>query len=535
MSQSVRVMQSLLPTRGMTKVRFSISGDADNELDSYAAIDSYDMFKNNVPYPGGIYDPKLGTTDYTYKCDTCRNDKESCIGHEGHHRLNYPVKQPIFESDIIKWLNVICFKCGKCILSDEKVKSYGEQPLREIYNFAKTASRKCYWCSNIKGGMKIDSVDREALQLIMGDYKKVEEVKQERVKLSEEPIIIGAYEINWMKKGAANEELKLIIENLHPQVKRDKNNPYVYKAMYTDKENLLYEETLYPHKIAEIFSRISDETVRLLGRDPLSHPNKLILNVIKIPPSAIRPDTRRFGGMRIGKNNELSTPIQYILKKNSKIPIGFNETDVKYLSSIEKTNEHYYDFVKGTSAGKASATSSQPNKSLANSMVGKQGNIRKTHLGKRVAKMCRSTINCNPTLKINEILIPITVAINIQMEEVFQPYNKDRLMVYFNNGRKKYPGCTMIKKKNIKEPFSIENIREDFIFEYGDTIYRDIITGDYLLFNRQPSLHFSSIGCHRIVVNLDSKASTLEFNVIGCPWYNADFNCQDPTVGVLLG
>lgn len=509
------ISQSLVPTRGLTKVRFSVTGDLDNEQASYVAIDSYDMFKNNVPYAGGIYDPKLGTTDYTYKCDTCRNDKEACIGHEGHHRLNYPVKQPIFESDIIKWLNVICFKCGKCIISDEKVKSYGGNTLREVYNFTKTTSRKCYWCASVKEG------GGESIVSVINKEKVKVDVK--RVRLSEEPIYIGSVKINWMKKGGLenqSDEIKSVVENLHPQVKRDKMNPYVYKAMYTDKDTLLYDETIYPHRIAEIFSRISDDTVRLLGRDPLSHPNKLIISVIKIPPSAIRPDTRRFGGMRVGKTNELSTPIQYILKKDSKIPIGFNELDPKYLASIEKVNEHYYDFVKGASAGKVGAkqTSAQPNKSLGNSFVGKRGNIRKTQLGKRTNKMIRSTINCNPALKIDEVAIPIAFARNIQYEEVLQPYNKDRLMVYFYNGRKKYPGCTMIKKKNIKEPFSIENIREDFIFEYGDTIYRDLIDGDHFLFNRQPSLHFSSIGCHRIVINKDITASTLEFNVIACPW-----------------
>lgn len=526
---------SLLSTRGLTKVRFSISGSEDNEKASYAAIDSYDMFKNNVPYPGGIYDPKLGTTDYTYKCETCRNDKEACIGHEGHHRLNYPVKQPIFESDIIKWLSVICFKCGKPIISDEKIKSYDSTNiLRDVYNFVKTTSRKCYWCSHAKEGSHESSSKK---------IEKIQEITLIKIRLSEEPICLGACDINWMSKyqiggnqvgSNQTDEIRNIIENLHPQVKRDRINTYIYKAMYMDKDTLLYEENLYPHKIAEIFSRISDDTVRLLGRDPLSHPNKLIISVIKIPPSAIRPDTRRFGGMRVGKNNELSTPIQYILKKDSKIPIGFNENDPKYLASIEKTNEHYYEFVKGISAGKA-GTSSAPNKSLGNSLVGKRGNIRKAHLGKRVNKMIRSTINCNPALKINEIAVPIRFARNIQIEEVLQPYNKDRLMVYFNNGRKKYPGCTMIKKKNIKEPFSIENIREDFIFEYGDTIYRDVITGDVALFNRQPSLHFSSIGCHKIVVNHDPNASTLEFNVIACPWYNADFKCRDPTMSVLSG
>lgn len=539
----------LMSTKPITKVRFSISGDVDNEKDSYVAIEHFDMFKNNIPYPGGIYDAGLGTTDYSYRCNTCRNDKEKCIGHEGHHRLNYPVKQPIFEADIIKWLNVICFKCGMPVISNEKISTFGKKnTLREAYNFTKTSSRKCYWCSS-KSMYKTDNKkggNEESLKLLSDTTVShttnisqiVKKDKNGVVRITEEPILIGAVEWINIKEGSGmnTEDIINIIKDLHPQVKKDKLNPYIYKAQYTDKDQLLHEELLYPHKIAEIFSRISDNTVRMLGRDPLSHPKKLIISTIKIPPSAIRPDTRRFGGMRVGKNNELSTPIQYIIKKNLKIPVGFIGDDKKYLASIEKLNEHYYDFVKGASAavGKGNA-SAQQNKSLGNSLVGKKGLIRKHHLGKRVHKMIRSTITCNPTLKIDEVGIPLSFARNMQIEEVLQPYNKDRLMVYFNNGRKKYPGCTMIKKKNIPEPFSIENIKEDFIFEYGDIIYRDLIDGDYFLFNRQPSLHFSSIGCHKMVINQDPSGSTLEFNVICCPWYNADFKPLESTVSVLCG
>lgn len=577
----------LLFTKPITKVRFSLLGDEDNEFDSYVSVEHFDMFKNNLPYDGGVYDAGLGTTDYSYKCNTCRNDKEICIGHEGHHRLNYPVKQPIFESDIIKWLSVICFTCGKPIFSDDKLKSFDPSNiLKEAYNYTKTTCRKCHWCvynqnakliAEKKGGFEVvdemvdfindDEINNDEMELlevdeINNDEMEVDKINNELIteadslnklikyKLSIIPIVLGGYsgikfiggsepneDIDMSNKSISirgekqdlNENIINSIKNLHPIIKRDRYNPYLYKAVYKEKETIIYEESLYPHTIAQIFNKISNETVISLGRDPLSHPKKLIISVIKIPPTVIRPDTRRLGGSKAsnaGKSNELSTAIQYIVKKNLKIPQTFIPNDVKYLQSIEKLNEHYFEYVKGSSAANAKNAQAiiQQNKSLGNSLVGKKGFIRKNHLGKRVHKMIRSTITCNPALKINQVGIPIIFAKNIQIEEVLQPYNKDRLMVYFNNGRNKYPGCTMIKKKNIKEPFSIENIKDDFIFEYGDTIFRDMINGDPIYYNRQPSLHFSSIGCHEIVVNEDPRANTLEMNVIACPWYNADFD-----------
>lgn len=635
-------MSNLLSTKPLTKVRFSITGDADNELDSNVAITNFDMFKNALPFPGGVYDSGLGTTDYSYKCNTCRNEKEACMGHEGHHRLNYPVKSPIFESDIIKWLNIICFKCGKIVIKDDKLAQFtSSNKLREVYNFIKSSNRRCVWCAMTTTGGNV-GVDNAVITVQKTDVSNELTIgaaaeKLRQVRLTHIPIIIGLDIVHpsisskstkkchlcetgikgkFMKKkiknaatkkkeekdaqaalaaaihqpsledkfnlantvvtqaniadadlgiditnavdtdgtidtaladdiddaldddtttGAAEPKLSMaetddilnIIENLHPHVKRNKADPFVYMAIYMDKDTILHEDKIYPHQIADIFSRISDDTVRSVNRDPLSHPSKLILTVIKIPPSAIRPDTRKFGGMRIGKNNELSTAIQYIIKKNLKIPIGFQVDNLKYLHDIEQLNSLYFDLIKGTSVASAKAASKQivqQNKSIGNGLVGKKGLLRNKALGKRVYIMIRSTITCNPTLKIIELGVPITYAKNIQMEEILQPYNKDRLMVYFNNGRKKYPGCTMIKKKNIIGPFSIENIKDDFQFEFGDTIYRDIIDGDVLYYNRQPSLHFSSIGCHVVKINEDPRASTLEMNVITCPWYNADFD-----------
>lgn len=524
-----------MSNKSIVKVRFSLAGDEDNEKDSYVSIDSVDMFKNNKPYPGGIYDDGLGTTDYSYACSTCRNDKDACMGHDGHHRLNYPVKQPIFESDIIKWLNLICFTCGKCILPDSKVKSFNTATrFRDAYNFAKTDSRKCYWCSSIKGSDEPEVIIKsttDIVEIIDGEKVTITDPNL-RVQLSSIPIQIG-YDKSVGKFGGDVDNIK-ILKNIHPKVRRDKANPYLYKAIYTlDKKEVVHEDDLYPHHIADIFSRVSDDTVRLFGRDPLSHPRKLILSVITVAPSAVRPDTRRFGGVRVGKNNEISTLTQYVIKKGSKIDPTFQASDPKYLSAIERLNENYHELIRGSSASKGGQAAAQKNKSLGGLLVGKKGMIRRNIEGKRVRDMGRSTVTCLPVVPLDVVGVPLSFAKTLQTTEVLQPYNKDRLMVYFNNGKDKYPGCTMIKKRNIKEPFSVENIKDDFVFEYGDTIYRDLVDGDYFLFNRQPSLHFSSMGCQKMVINKNPSASALEFNVLACPWYNADFRTLESTASVL--
>ena len=55
----------------------------------------------------------------------------------------------------------------------------------------------------------------------------------------------------------------------------------------------------------------------------------------------------------------------------------------------------------------------------------------------------------------------------------------------------------------------------------GDSVERDMIDGDIVLFNRQPSLHRIFIMAHRVKI---LKGRTFRFNECVCTPYNADFD-----------
>jgi len=79
---------------------------------------------------------------------------------------------------------------------------------------------------------------------------------------------------------------------------------------------------------------------------------------------------------------------------------------------------------------------------------------------------------------------------------------------------------SIIKKDGIKVTINNTNVR-DIIIENGDIINRTIMDGDYVLFNRQPSLHKMSMMAHRVKV---MKGNTFRLNVSVTPPYNADFD-----------
>ena len=57
--------------------------------------------------------------------------------------------------------------------------------------------------------------------------------------------------------------------------------------------------------------------------------------------------------------------------------------------------------------------------------------------------------------------------------------------------------------------------------ENGDIVHRHLSDGDYILFNRQPSLHKMSMMCHKVII---MPYQTFRLNVLDTPPYNADFD-----------
>jgi DNA-directed RNA polymerase II subunit RPB1 len=443
--------KSLLYNSRITRVKFSIIGDETILKDSCSNVVSYDLFHDEVPIDGGLYNLHMGTTSYKHKCKTCFNKKTHCLGHDGHYNLNYPILSPLCISEIKKWLKLICHKCGNPIIKDKLFMHF--KPLKrldEAQKIARTGLKNCAWCK--------------------------------------EP---------------------------HPVIKKDPVEPLsIISEKYSDKHKI-DEEFLYPHKIKEIFEKISPATVLKMGKPLDSHPKNFILSVIKIPSNTSRPNTD-VSTPRGQDSKDVTTMIQLIMKKNASMPtIIPDNIEPKVRKSIYDLNNTYYELIKASGDGAINSYSS--------SLRGKQGIPRKNMMGKRVHDIGRTTIVGDVTLGINEVGVPLKFAKTIQIEEPVQDYNRRQLMTYIQNMGDKYPGCTEIYKYSTGK-LRIVNNPIDVDLEPGDILYRDMITGDPANYNRQPSLKISAISGMKQVICENPSILTLRMNVIACPLFDADFD-----------
>lgn len=465
-------MDSSIPYSELSSIGLFLLGSEDHKVNGHVEVTEPDnLRKGNKPVDNGISDAHMGTTSRDYSCKTCYQDKELCPGHFGYYKLNYPVQSPLFMKDIMRWLKIICYNCGKLIVKYIKMRYRPDKILNQFVKMARPSGKilQCAHCESVQPNIVKDRDDNFTI------FRE------------------------WYDITATNT---------------------------SNKSKMMRKEKLMAHEIARIFNKVSDETVLDMGKPLYCHPRKLILDYIPVPPNTIRPNMNEKGGGRSG-NDDLTVLLRHIVEANRRLPtIIPNEISDEMMMNINNISLEVYELVKGSSAqsNKRKITTTGGNKqltSVAKRLPRKYGRIRRNLMGRRVNYMARSFITCDPSLRLDEVGVPRSIAQGIQKPMVVRRYNYEECMFYVMNAAKgAYPKASRVCRKATGAIHLLGPNRENKPIEIGDIIYRDIIDGDVVNFNRQPSLESSSISSHKVVIM--EEGNTIRMNVLSCVLYNAD-------------
>ena len=137
--------------------------------------------------------------------------------------------------------------------------------------------------------------------------------------------------------------------------------------------------------------------------------------------------------------------------------------------------------------------------------------------------MCiRDSITPDPNISIGELGVPMKIAMNLTFPEKVTPYNRELMYKLVQNGADKYPGAKTIMRAKSGRMISLKHINtKDIVLHVGDVVNRHLSDGDFVLFNRQPTLHRMSMMGHRVRV---LPYNTFRLNVSVVSPYNADFD-----------
>lgn len=147
------------------------------------------------------------------------------------------------------------------------------------------------------------------------------------------------------------------------------------------------------------------------------------------------------------------------------------------------------------------------------------GRIRGNLMGKRVDFSARTVITGDPSLSIEQVGVPKSIAKNLTIPVLVNELNWDNLQKLVDN-KGNYPSAVWVVKHSGAR-INLAMAKNIPILEIGDTVERQLIDDDIVVFNRQPTLHKMSMMAHKVKV---LPFSTFRLNVNVTASYNADFD-----------
>jgi len=151
-------------------------------------------------------------------------------------------------------------------------------------------------------------------------------------------------------------------------------------------------------------------------------------------------------------------------------------------------------------------------------------------MGKRVDFSARTVITPDPILQLDQLGVPEAIAMNLTIPEHVTRENMAVMKQLVANGPNKWPGAKYIIRHDGRQ-IDLANLgnRANAHLDPGYIVERQLRDGDYVIFNRQPSLHKMSLMGHRVKV---LPFMTFRLNLSVTSPYNADFDGDEMNMHV---
>ncbi len=420
--------------------------------------------KEGYPVDGGLMDVRLGVIDPGLRCKTCGGSLSECIGHFGFLEFARPLIHIQYVSVILNFLKCTCRECGK-LLTNKKIK------------------------------------------MVVGDEEEVVEREEGEV--------------------TSRKQIKVVASSL----KNVKRCPHCNARQFSiklEKPTTFLEDDkrMSPIDIKTRFERISDDDVAFLGLNPVfARPEWMVLTVLPVPPVTIRPSITLETGER--SEDDLTHKLGDIVRINQRlfenINAGAPEIIVEDLWDLLQYHVTTYFNNEISQVPPARHRSGQALRTLSERIKSKEGRFRHNLAGKRVNYAARTVISPDSKIELNEVGVPMVIAVGLTIPERVTEWNLKRLKKFVENGPQVYPGSNNVIRPDGKKKRITDETHEQLLEELqpGYIVERHLMNGDLAVFNRQPSLHRMSIMAHRIKI-LPGKSFRL--NPATCFPYNADFD-----------
>jgi DNA-directed RNA polymerase II subunit RPB1 len=305
---------------------FYVLSNEENEKDSNIIVTNKELFKADLPIPEGVYDAHMGTTDHLWLCETCGNTKALCPGHSGSIELNYPVKSPLFREFILKWLKVVCFKCGK-LITDKIIKAAKSKLLTEYVKICRIIT-ECVHCKAPHPSVSKDKFEQAIFYVeYAGKFKKKEEIYNHEIKgvlerISDETVQLLGKPLRSHPKKFILDIIRVAPNTIRPDIRRVGGNRSNNSDITALTKNIVEINELLPSKIPnrekidkelrEMYFNLDMSYFEMIkGSSGTNNQVRMITNTNKTPTSIANRIPKKEGRIR---RNLMGKRVRYMMR-----------------------------------------------------------------------------------------------------------------------------------------------------------------------------------------------------------------------------
>lgn len=483
----------------ISEISFGLFGADEIERGSVVEVGETALYDRNLPREKAINDLRMGTVDRRFCCSTCKKNVMECVGHNGHIKLVKPVYHIGYIDVVLKVLRSVCFFCSHLLLPDDDNKlknircaSYAKECISQSRNHLTTISNYC---------------------------------KQKKT-----CHMCGGCQPTYTRLGIL---IKMEFRDTSPE------------NFDSEEERQYASQPFTPEVAHRILHHISDKHLEMLGF-PIDHvrPENMVLRNLVVPPPIMRPTIMVSDGSRIRGQDDLTIKLQDILKQNKLVQQSLDDEGAasergraEHLRAYEMLQMQVATYMNHDARGynqilstKGMSRSNGPIRSLYFRLRGKKGRVRGNLMGKRCNFSSRTVITPDPYMDIDQIGVPVWIALRQTVPETVNQFNIEQLTKCVRLGAGVLGGAhRIITNGGEVIHLVMRSDRERLRLEFGDVIERYLMDEDWIMFNRQPSLHKQSIMGHRVKV---MPGFTFRLPVCDTTPYNADFDGDEMNMHV---
>ena len=239
-------------------------------------------------------------------------------------------------------------------------------------------------------------------------------------------------------------------------------------------------------------------------------PEWMVMDVIPVMPPDLRPMVQLEGGRFA--TSDLNDLYRRVINRNNRLKrlLELNAPGIIVQNEKRMLQEAVDALIDNGRRGRPVAgPGNRPLKSLSHLLKGKQGRFRQNLLGKRVDYSGRSVIDVGPSLKMNQMGLPIPMALELFKPFIMHELTKRNLV------------------NNVKAAKRMIDKRDDKVFD----VLEDVIKEHPVLLNRAPTLHRLGIQAFEPIL---VSGKSMRLHPLVCTAYNADFDGDQMAIHVPL-